>query len=201
MEEEHTRWNMKTSIWYVTCCLLPKYGSITLRTDLHAFLPAYPEVTACQEAGHSMSGQGMNPPLQPQLGHDGIDPRESCLALWRIKQKYTIHSTPDTWPLNKKQDRACSGSAWIHPSSRSWVMMASIHGNPVSPCEKYKRNGFHNTLFIRPLTLDLRTKSRTEHFWPGCQGGGGGGSTTPAAAGLWWHQSVGIILILRKPRT
>lgn len=38
-------------------------------------------------------------------------------------------------PLVKKQATACLARWWIQPSSRSWVIIASIHGKPVWPWE------------------------------------------------------------------
>lgn len=40
---------------------------------LHAILPRLPQVTPCEEAGHCMPAEMMNPALLPQLGHDGIN--------------------------------------------------------------------------------------------------------------------------------
>lgn len=49
-------------------------------------LPADPEVPAGEEAGHGMPGQMVDPALLPQLGHDGVNPREACLALGPLGQ-------------------------------------------------------------------------------------------------------------------
>ena len=48
---------------------------------LHAVLPREPKVTTGQEASHSMAGQRVNPTFEFQLHHDGVNPRETCLAL------------------------------------------------------------------------------------------------------------------------
>ena len=50
-------------------------------TDLHALLPADPEVTTGEEAGHSMSPQVVDPALLSQLGHDCIYEGVTCLTL------------------------------------------------------------------------------------------------------------------------
>lgn len=42
-------------------------------------------------------------------------------------------------PLVKKQATACLARWCIQPSSRSWVMIASIHGNPVWPWHEKKK--------------------------------------------------------------
>lgn len=49
-------------------------------------LPADPEVPAGEEAGYGVPGQVVDPALLPQLGHDGINPREACLALGPLGQ-------------------------------------------------------------------------------------------------------------------
>lgn len=53
-------------------------------------LPADPEVPAGEEAGHSMPGQVVDPALLPQLGHDGVNPREACLALGPLGQGFGV---------------------------------------------------------------------------------------------------------------
>lgn len=49
-------------------------------THLHATLPADPQVSPGQKAGHSVPSQAVDPSLLPQLGHDGVNPRESCAS-------------------------------------------------------------------------------------------------------------------------
>lgn len=61
---------------------------------------------------------------------------------WNLTSFQLLHSSltfiPSSqeiqrWPLVKKQATECLAKWWIHPSFRSWVMTASIHGNPVPP--------------------------------------------------------------------
>lgn len=49
-------------------------------------LPADPEVPAGEEAGHGVPRQVVDPALLPQLGHDGVNPREACLGLGPLGQ-------------------------------------------------------------------------------------------------------------------
>lgn len=49
-------------------------------------------------------------------------------------------------PLVKKQATACLAKWCIQPSSLSWVIIASIQGNPVWPC--FLKNNFLNNLFL-----------------------------------------------------
>lgn len=53
---------------------------------LHALLPADPQVSTCEEAGHGVARQVVDPPLLPQLGHDGVDPGEACPAFSPLGQ-------------------------------------------------------------------------------------------------------------------
>lgn len=53
-------------------------------------LPADPEVPSGEEAGHSVPGQVVDPALLPQLGHDGVNPREACLALGPLGQGFGV---------------------------------------------------------------------------------------------------------------
>lgn len=53
---------------------------------LHSLLPADPQVSPGQEAGHGVPGQVMDPPLLPQLRHDGVDPGEASAALRPLGQ-------------------------------------------------------------------------------------------------------------------
>lgn len=49
--------------------------------------------------------------------------------------KTFIPSTHDIhrFPRVKKQATECHAKSWIQPSSRSWIITASIHGKPVCP--------------------------------------------------------------------
>lgn len=53
---------------------------------LHAFLPADPEVSPGEEAGHSMPCQRMDPALLPQLDHNSVYPRKACPSLYPLGQ-------------------------------------------------------------------------------------------------------------------
>ena len=68
-------------------------------TDLHALLPAEPEVAAGEEAGHGVSGQVVDPALLSQLRHDGVDPREARLALCRQRPDRHQRLGRGVWPL------------------------------------------------------------------------------------------------------
>ncbi len=57
-----------------------------LNSHLHAFLPADPEVSPGEEAGHRVPRCVMDPPLLPQLSHDGIYPGKACLPLCPLRQ-------------------------------------------------------------------------------------------------------------------
>lgn len=56
---------------------MKRYGS----PYLLALLPADPQVSSGQEAGHGVPGQVVDPALLPQLGHDGIDEGETSPGL------------------------------------------------------------------------------------------------------------------------
>lgn len=60
------------------------------QTHPDSWLPADPEVSPGQETGHSMPGQMVDPPFLSQLGHDCIDPRETCLALCPFCQGFRV---------------------------------------------------------------------------------------------------------------
>lgn len=76
-------------------------------------------------------------------------------------------------PLVKKQATACLARWCIQPSSLNWVMIASIHGNPVWPCvcEKKRWNsvcssvniftGKHRAVNIARPQKDVSTKKST----------------------------------------
>lgn len=53
---------------------------------LHALLPADPQVSTCEKAGHGVARQVVNPPLLSQLGHDSVNPGEACPALSPLGQ-------------------------------------------------------------------------------------------------------------------
>lgn len=57
---------------------------------LHAFLPADPQVSSSQETGHSVSGQVVDPAFLPQLGHDGVNPREASPAFRPLGQRLRV---------------------------------------------------------------------------------------------------------------
>ena len=57
---------------------------------LHALLPADPQVSSGQEAGHGVPGQVVDPALLPQLRHDGVDPGEARAALRPLGQRLCV---------------------------------------------------------------------------------------------------------------
>jgi len=57
---------------------------------LHPALPADPEVSAREEAGHGVPGQVVDPALSPQLGHDGVDPGEACPSFGPFSQRHWV---------------------------------------------------------------------------------------------------------------
>lgn len=57
---------------------------------LHSLLPADPQVSPGQEAGHGVPGQVMDPPLLPQLRHDGVDPGEAGPAFRPLGQRLGV---------------------------------------------------------------------------------------------------------------
>ena len=57
---------------------------------LHPLLPADPQVSPGQEAGHGVPGQVMDPPLLPQLRHDGVDPGKAGPALCPLGQRLGV---------------------------------------------------------------------------------------------------------------
>lgn len=57
---------------------------------LHAFLPADPEVSPGEEAGHSVPRQMMDPPLLPQLDHNSVYPRKACPSLSPLGQRIWV---------------------------------------------------------------------------------------------------------------
>lgn len=52
--------------------------------DLLPFLPADPQVSSGEKAGHGVSGQVMDPSFSSQLGHDGVDEGETGPSLCKI---------------------------------------------------------------------------------------------------------------------
>lgn len=48
-----------------------------LRSYLHAFFPADPEISPGEETSNTVPCQMMDPPLLPQLGHNSIYPRKA----------------------------------------------------------------------------------------------------------------------------
>merc|ERR1712156_18602 len=61
----------------VACIQGPVRIEEELFKDLHALLPGLPEVSPSQEASYTVPGQVMDPALGLQLGHDGVNPRET----------------------------------------------------------------------------------------------------------------------------
>ena len=57
---------------------------------LHAALPADPQVSPGEEAGHGVPGQVMDPALLPELGHDGVDPGEACPSFCPFSQRFWV---------------------------------------------------------------------------------------------------------------
>lgn len=57
---------------------------------LHPLLPANPQVSPGQEAGHGVPGQVMDPALLPQLRHDGVYPGETGPALRPLGQSLGV---------------------------------------------------------------------------------------------------------------
>lgn len=57
---------------------------------LHSFFPGDPKVASGQEAGDSVPSQVMDPALFPQLRHDRVDPRKSCLSLFHKRPSYLL---------------------------------------------------------------------------------------------------------------
>ena len=57
---------------------------------LHSLLPRDPEVAPCEEAGDGVPGQVVDPALLPQLGHDGVDPREARPAVGPLGQRLGV---------------------------------------------------------------------------------------------------------------
>lgn len=55
--------------------------ALSVHSHLHSFLPTDPQVPPGEEASYCMPGQVMDPPLLPQLSHDGVYPGKSCLCL------------------------------------------------------------------------------------------------------------------------
>ena len=88
-----------------------------LMTYLHAALPADPQVSPGEEAGHGVPGQVMDPALLPELGHDSVDPGEACPSFGPFSQRFWVlvpRYLGILW-LNKllSSNEAAKGSSWF----------------------------------------------------------------------------------------
>lgn len=77
---------------------------------LHALLPADPQVSTCEEAGHGVACQVVDPPFLPQLSHDGVNPWEACPALSPLGQCLSV-AVP--WDLHAYGVALHFVEAWI----------------------------------------------------------------------------------------
>lgn len=57
---------------------------------LHALLPADPEVSPGEVAGHCVPRQMMDPSLLPELGHNGVYPGKTCPPLCPLGQSLWV---------------------------------------------------------------------------------------------------------------
>ncbi len=88
---------MWTLLFWQICkwCYITSHNKNLIVTDLEPLLPWYPEISAGEEAGNSMSASMVNPTFIPQLIHARIDPWVTSLALPITEQprcKWQIHS-------------------------------------------------------------------------------------------------------------
>ncbi len=82
---------------------------------LHALFPADPQVSTREEASNSMPGQMVDPPLLPQLGHYGINPRETSPALCPLRQSFGV---PVPWDLHADGIEFHFVEVWVVSGSR-----------------------------------------------------------------------------------